>query len=174
MPGPPRWRTKLLVHHTLSCQKVLPETLNTRVTNLLTLVQKLARKNPQVVYGDGEEKSRDSPEARVFCRKLAADGMVLLKNENSVLPLKSGKVKKIAIIGPSAKERVISGGGSAALKATYVISPYEGLTKNAPKGIEIKYQLGCYGKFTTAPESTPVSNSEMSQRTSTFQLSRVT
>lgn len=150
MPGPPRWRTSLLVHQTLSCQKVLPETLDQRVANLLLFVQKLARKNPQVVYGDGEERSRDSPEARVFCRKLAANGMVLLKNQNDVLPLKSAKTKKVAIIGPSAKGRVISGGGSAALKATYVISPYEGLTKNAPKGIEINYALGCYGTFSLA------------------------
>jgi beta-glucosidase len=146
MPGPPRWRTPTLIHQTLSCQKVLPEMLNTRVTNLLTLVQKLARKNPFVVYGDGEERSRDSPEARIFCRKLAAEGMVLLKNEGNVLPLKSSKVKKIAIIGPNAKERVISGGGSAALKATYIVSPYDGLTKNVPKGLEISYSLGCYGE----------------------------
>lgn len=75
MPGPPRWRTEMLVHHMLSCQKVLPETLDTRVTNLLTFVQRLARENPDVVYGDGKEGSRDSPGARIFCRKLAADGM---------------------------------------------------------------------------------------------------
>jgi beta-glucosidase len=148
MPGPPRWRTNLLVHHMLSSQKVLPETLDPRVTNLLTFVQKLARKNPEVVYGDGKERSRDVPETRAFCRKLAADGMVLLKNEHNVLPLKASKVKKVAIIGPSAKKRVISGGGSAALKPTYVISPYEGLTQNVPEGIKLSYSFGCYGILT--------------------------
>ena len=174
MPGPPRWRSGLLVHHMLSCQKVLPETLDTRVTNLLTFVQRLARKNPDVVYGDGKEGSRDSPEARIFCRKLAADGMVLLKNENNILPLETSKVKKVAIIGPSAKKKVISGGGSAALKATYVVSPYEGLTKNAPNDIQISYSLGCYGNFTIQICAMFSSDVSYFQRTDIFRRSKIT
>ncbi|KAH8102834.1 putative beta-glucosidase from glycoside hydrolase family GH3 [Cristinia sonorae] len=145
MPGPPRWRTPLLVTHMLSSQKVLDSTLDERITNMLSFVQRQARRNPEVVYGDGEERTRDSPEIRSFARRLAADGMVLLKNENNLLPLKAGgKVKKVAIIGPNAKERVISGGGSAALKASYVVTPYEGLCSNAPEGITFDYEVGCY------------------------------
>jgi beta-glucosidase len=158
----------------LSCQKVLPETLDTRVTNLLTFVQRLARENPDVVYGDGKEGSRDSPGARIFCRKLAADGMVLLKNENNVLPLKASKVKKVAIIGPSAKKKVISGGGSAALKPTYVVSPYEGLTKNAPNDIQISYSLGCYGNFTIKICAMFASDVSYSQRIDIFRRSKIT
>lgn len=147
MPGPPRWRTPLLINHMLSCQKVLPKAINERVETLLAFVQRMAKRNPEVVYGDGKERTRDSEETRKFTRKLAAEGMVLLKNEGPVLPIKSeqGKVKKVAIIGPNAKERVISGGGSAALKASYIVSPFEGLTSNAPAGIELKYEVGCYG-----------------------------
>lgn len=149
MPGPPRWRTPLLVNHMLSCQKVLPSTIDDRVSKLLQFVQRQAKRNPEVVFGDGKERSRDSEETRQFTRKLAADGMVLLKNDGPVLPLQPppGKVRKIAIIGPNAKERVISGGGSAALKASYVITPFDGLTANAPKGIEFAYEVGCYGRF---------------------------
>ena len=72
--------------------------------------------------------------------------MVVLKNDQDVLPVKEGKVKTVALIGPRVKERVISGGGSAALRPTYVITPFEGLTDNAPQGIEFKYEVGCYGK----------------------------
>lgn len=150
MPGPPRWRTPLLVNHMLSCQKILPSTIDERVTKLLEFVQSQARRNPEVVFGDGEERSRDSEETRRFTRRLAADGMVLLKNDGPVLPLlpASGKVRKIAIIGPNAKERVISGGGSAALKPSYVITPYDGLVANAPEGLEFAYEVGCYGAAT--------------------------
>jgi beta-glucosidase len=73
---------------------------------LLTFVQSQAQRNADVVYGDGAERTRDSPEARSFCRKLAADGIVLLKNEGNLLPLKA---KKLAIIGPNALQHIISG-----------------------------------------------------------------
>ncbi|KAI0315538.1 glycoside hydrolase family 3 protein [Amylostereum chailletii] len=144
MPGPPRWRTKNLVYHTLSSQKLLPHTLDERVTHLLKFTQKLARKNPDIVYGDGVERSRDSPELRAFARKVAGDGMVLLKNDHDVLPLSESTIKTLAIIGPSARGRVISGGGSAALKPTYVVTPYDGIVNTAPASVVIKYSLGCY------------------------------
>jgi beta-glucosidase len=113
---------------------------------MLSFIQKMARKNPEIVYGDGSEDTRDSPEAKQFCRKVAADGMVLLKNKENLLPLTLQKVKKLAVIGPNARGRVISGGGSAALKASYVVTPWEGILQNAPSGIDIKYEVGCYGE----------------------------
>lgn len=129
----------------LSAQKISVKDIDSRATTLLSFVQKLARKNRDIVYGDGVERSRDSPEARQFCRKMAADTMVLLKNKGSLLPFRNDKVKKIAIIGPHAKASVISGGGSAALKPTYVVTPWDGILKNAPSGVELKYSVGCYG-----------------------------
>lgn len=120
--------------------------IDERVTNLLHFVQKLARRNQDIVYGDGAEGTRDSPEARNFCRKLAAEGMVLLKNEGAVLPLSPTKFRKLAIIGPNARARVISGGGSAALKASYVVTPWEGLRAGAPETVELSYELGTYGE----------------------------
>ena len=57
---------------------------------------------------------------------------------------KKGEVKKIALIGPNVKERVISGGGSAALKASYIVTPFAGLVDNAPEGFELKHEIGCY------------------------------
>jgi beta-glucosidase len=104
------------VKHTLSAQKLLYSTVDARVINMLKFVQKMAKRNPDVVYGDGEERSRDTPEMRAFGRKLASEGMVLLKNKSQVLPISGHSVKKVAIVGPGVHGRVISGGGSAALK----------------------------------------------------------
>lgn len=148
MPGPPRWRTKLLVTHMLSSQKVLTSTLDKRVGALLEFIQRQARRNPEVVYGDGKERTRDTQEGRGFCRRLAAEGMVVLRNEGAVLPLKSEekKIKRVALIGPNMKGRIISGGGSAALKPSYVVTPYEGILSNAPLGLDFQYAVGCYGE----------------------------
>lgn len=145
MPGPPRWRQPLLVLQNLSTQKVLQQTIDERVSTLLTFIQQQARRNPEVVFGDGVERTRDTPENRAFCRKLATEGMVLLKNNKGVLPLAADKIKRVAVIGPNAKERVVSGGGSAALKPSYVVSPWDGITQNAPVGIEFTHHIGCYG-----------------------------
>lgn len=151
MPGPPRWRTPLLISHSLSAQKVLVKDIDARVTSVLSFVQKLARKNSDVVYGDGAEGTRDSPELRNFCRKLAAETMVLLKNKNKILPLRPERAKKIAIIGSHVKSSVISGGGSAALKPSYVVTPWEGILKGAPPNVEVKYSVGCYGELVAYP-----------------------
>lgn len=154
MPGPPRWRTPLLITHMLSCQKILDSTLNERVSTVLSFVQRQAQRNPEVVYGDGKERTQDSPKTRAFARRLAAEGMVLLKNDGPVLPIKAASSKKktkVAIIGPNAKERVISGGGSAQLKPSYVVSPFEGLVNNALEGVELSYEVGCYGEQLRQP-----------------------
>lgn len=145
MPGPARWRTLTLVNHVLSAQKLLPSTLDERVTNMLSYIQRQARRNPEVVYGDGKERTRDSPEIRKFSRKLAAQGIVLLQNRNDILPLRPNRVRKLAIVGPGAKASIISGGGSAALQPSYVITPYQGIEEGAFTDMQISYALGCYG-----------------------------
>ncbi|OCB91388.1 hypothetical protein A7U60_g1342 [Sanghuangporus baumii] len=143
MPGPSRWRTPLLMTHMLSSQKVSMKDINDRVLSVLSFVQKLARKNSDVVYGDGSEKTCDSPETRRFCRNIASETIVLLKNEGGLLPLRPEEVRTIAVIGPHAKGSIISGGGSAALKPAYVVTPWDGLVSNSD--FEFKFAQGCYG-----------------------------
>lgn len=145
MPGPPRWRTHLLVNHTLASQKLVPNILDVRATTILNFVKKVATASPEIVFGDGiEGGTTDTPASRAFNRKIAGEGMVLLKNEGGVLPIVS-KPQKIAVIGPNARSCVISGGGSAFLKASYIVSPWAGILAAAPKGSEVKYAVGCYG-----------------------------
>jgi beta-glucosidase len=146
MPGPTRWRTQGLVSHVLSAGKTSFETITERASAVLTLVQRLAKRSPEVVFGDGEEGTLDTPERRKFCRELAAEGIVLLKNEDNLLPLKpkQGKKMKVAVVGPNAKGMIISGGGSAALKPSYVTTPFAGISELAPEGVEIAYAVGCY------------------------------
>ena len=90
----------------------------------------------------------ESDEDKALMRKVAAEGIVLLKNDGDVLPLKPQGLKKIAIVGGNAKAIVLSGGGSAALKASYFISPYDGIVNAvAPHGIEVTYSEGARGRY---------------------------
>ncbi|KZT33940.1 beta-glucosidase [Sistotremastrum suecicum HHB10207 ss-3] len=150
MPGVGRWRTQEQMSRALRSKKITARTVRERAKKVLELVQKCAKGAPEVLDGDGEERTKDSPEDVALMRQLAAQSIVLLKNDGGILPLKSGQLKKVAVIGPNAKARVLSGGGSAALKASYFVSPYEGVVNALPKGVEITYHEGSQA-FLTLP-----------------------
>jgi beta-glucosidase len=85
----------------------------------------------------------DTPEIRQLLRTAAADAIVLLKNDADLLPLPSCGLKRIAVIGPNAKQAMTSGGGSARLLSTYTVSPLEGITSVAKEiGAEVVYGVG--------------------------------
>ena len=67
------------------------------------------------------------PESRQTAYNVAAKSVVLLKNEGGVLPLKSDKVKKIAVIGRNAVATTAAGGMGAGVKTPYEITPLQGL-----------------------------------------------
>lgn len=69
-----------------------------------------------------------SPEHSEAARKIAEQGIVLLKNDKQTLPIPVGKYKRIAVIGDNAVRSLVIGGGSSSLKVAYEISPLEGLT----------------------------------------------
>jgi beta-glucosidase len=138
MPGPSSWRTGIL-GHALNNRKVLPHQIDDRVRGVLGAV-KWATEHSGIKPDDGEG-GRNTPEDRALIRKAAADSIVLLKNDNKALPWKKSSIKKLAIIGPNAKVANTHGGGSAAVRSYYKISPYEGIAK-ALKNVEIKYTPG--------------------------------
>lgn len=72
----------------------------------------------------------------------AVQGIVLLKNENNILPINTEKVKKIAVIGPNAAFARVGGGGSSKVTPFYSVSPLEGLKDKLDENIEINYALG--------------------------------
>jgi beta-glucosidase len=78
--------------------------------------------------------------------KVAGESIVLLKNKDATLPLKAHSLKRVAIIGGNAKAMVLSGGGSASLKPSYFVSPYDGIVDALPKGIQVAYSEGARGQ----------------------------
>lgn len=83
------------------------------------------------------------PEHLETTRKIATEGIVLLKNEDHVLPLKS---KSIALFGAGAIDTISCGTGSGYISAPHVVTVEEGL-KNAGFSITSEEWIG---RFTEA------------------------
>ncbi len=88
------------------------------------------------------ERTLDRPEDRALIRQAGAEAAVLLKNDG-VLPLDTGRLQKLAVIGPNAKTAQFMGGGSALLKPLYSVTPYEGIVNHVPETVEVGYAIGC-------------------------------
>jgi len=99
----------------------------------------------KVLDGDGEERTHENEEDAALLRKAAAESIVLLKNDSGVLPIDKTKVKKVAVVGGNAKAAILSGGGSAALKPSYFVSPYDGIVNAFGKDVEVTYSEGARG-----------------------------
>lgn len=91
-----------------------------------------------------DEKQRYlNKESIALARKLAEESMVLLKNEKAILPFHSS-VKKIALIGPIAKDKEnLMGAWALNGKASDVESIFEGLTAEFGSKMQINYTKGC-------------------------------
>ncbi|KAI1500302.1 beta-glucosidase [Biscogniauxia marginata] len=122
MPGPPRFRGEALKFNA-STDKVWGHILDKRARAVLKFVKKCAASG---VKEDAPEGKADTPETAALLRRIGNEGIVLMKNEKSVLPLK--KDKKTVIIGPNAKTATYHGGGSASLAAYYAVTPFDGIS----------------------------------------------
>tara|TARA_X000001036_G_scaffold310855_1_gene289572 strand:- start:1002 stop:3428 length:2427 start_codon:yes stop_codon:yes gene_type:complete len=138
MPGPGNvWGEQL--YAAVSEGKIEEELINDKVRRILNIANFSKRfENPT----NKPEESNDSADHRKLLKKAAADGMVLLKN-NDLLPLKSD-IKNLAIIGPNAKEAQIIGGGSASLKPHYQAHPLEAFKNKLGNQTNISYAKGCH------------------------------
>jgi beta-glucosidase len=72
-----------------------------------------------------------------IARHLAEESMVLLRNENHLLPLQESTIKSVALIGPFAGEASTGGGGSSHVDPVYKIAPLDGLQKRLGAGVKI-------------------------------------
>ncbi len=76
-------------------------------------------------------------------RRVAEQGTVLLKNAGGLLPLAPGALHSIAVIGPSGGRDALSGGGgSAAVVAPHVVTPFQGISRRAGAGIQVRFAQG--------------------------------
>ncbi len=81
---------------------------------------------------------QNAPEHQALAREIAAEGMVLLKNDDALLPLDAAALKRVVVVGQLAREKHASGGWSAEGKPPYEITPLAGLQAALPEA-EILY-----------------------------------
>jgi len=81
----------------------------------------------------------NSPENRQLAYEVATKGIVLLKNENSILPLDRTQIKSIAIIGEAARNLQINAQGSPRVEPLRTVELFEGIKERAGNSIAIHY-----------------------------------
>jgi beta-glucosidase len=130
-------------------------------------VRRLLRKTIEFGFFDREQTDLGIPLYNQAGRKLALEearaGMVLLKNENHLLPLDSAKMRTIAVLGPNAYPAVIGGGGSSLTKPFNAVSFLEGISDVAGSDRTVTYlqeavpldTIVAHSEFVTSPGGTP-------------------
>lgn len=83
----------------------------------------------------------NSPEHVAAARKIAQEGIVLLKN-NGILPLAPKEGMKILVVGENATRSSCEGGGSSELKARDEVSPLRGIKERFGDKCTIEYAKG--------------------------------
>ena len=89
-----------------------------------------------------------SPEHNAAARRIAGEGMVLLKNDGWVLPVDLSKTKKLLVVGENAVKMMTVGGGSSSLKVKHECTPLEGIRAAVGDKAEVLYERGYVGDVT--------------------------
>ncbi len=119
--------------------KVPQEQVDNAVRRILTMKFQMGLfENPYADARAAEAKTA-TPDAIALAREAAVRSMVLLKNQNNVLPLDPGKVGKMLVIGAHARDTPI-GGYSDVPK--HVVSVLEGMQQAAQGRFSVDYAEG--------------------------------
>lgn len=130
-----------------------PETLLTAVkdgkVSVATIDDKIRRiLRVEIEFGWLDRDQTDysipklNPEAANVALQESLEGMVLLKNQNSFLPLSKTKTRSILVVGPDAFPAIPVGGGSAEVKPFNSVSYLEGLSAYLSPGTKVLYSQG--------------------------------
>lgn len=82
---------------------------------------------------------------------VAKEGIVLLKNEDNILPLDLNKINSIAVIGPTSNVAITGGGGSSMVTPFYSISPLDALQNKVGNKVKINFAQGVILNGTITP-----------------------
>ena len=137
MPGPAKYYGRLLEDAVQNWQ-IEESTIDEAVRRVLKLIIRTGKLDGKQTAG-----SVNTIEHQQLAREVAAEAMVLLKNDNVALPLDPNAIKSIAAIGPSALGWQISGGGSSRVDPAHVVDPLTALKAKLGDRVKIEYAEGC-------------------------------
>lgn len=120
--------------------EISEECVNEKIRNILRLMLRLN------MIGENKEHRKsgayNTEEHRKILLDAARESVILLKNEEELLPINEKRAKKIAVIGQNAAAIHSNGGGSAEIKALYEISPLMGIKKLLGGNTKVCYAPG--------------------------------
>ncbi|MGW5569910.1 glycoside hydrolase family 3 C-terminal domain-containing protein [Nocardia thailandica] len=123
MPGPePRWGGDL--EDAIADGIVGEAVIDEKVRNLLRLALRVGALPAIDDFAKPPTSGLDADPSGL-AREAGVQGMVLLRNEDQVLPLSTGA--SVALIGPGTRRPRIQGGGSAAVVVPYIVTPEQGV-----------------------------------------------
>jgi len=160
----------------LSEGKISMKTLDSRVADVLRVKFKLGLfDNPYVKDPAAADKIVHNAEATAMGLKMNRESMVLLKNENNLLPLNKSAIKNILVTGPLATEKAyaISRYGPS---HNHITSVLEGIKNYVGSSVTVNYTKGCDIIDATWPESeiieTPLTAQEQASIDSAVALAK--
>jgi beta-glucosidase len=145
MPGPaPLWGDPLAA--ALQRGAVEEPAIDDKVRRLLRLAGRVGALAP------GAAPAPPEPHDAVgLVREAAARGMVLLRNEDDLLPLDAGALRTIAVLGANAATARIQGGGSATVVPAGVVDPLSGLREALEGRVAVRHAVGAHLRQGLAP-----------------------
>ncbi|WP_082379262.1 glycoside hydrolase family 3 N-terminal domain-containing protein [Pseudalgibacter alginicilyticus] len=123
--------------------KISMKTIDSRVADVLRVKFRLGLfDSPYVEYPKAADKLVHTAENEAFSKQINRESLVLLKNENNLLPLDINKLDNILITGPLAKELnfTFSRYGPAFNPS---VSVYEGIKNYVGRDVKVAYEKGC-------------------------------
>ncbi|MCL1095763.1 glycoside hydrolase family 3 C-terminal domain-containing protein [Shewanella kaireitica] len=106
----------------INAGKVPVAALDDKVTRILRVQLSIGMMDNYRLAGQ-----RNIASHRAAAKRIAEEGIVLLKNSRQVLPLEQDKVKNILVLGPNLDKKHGLGGGSSEVKSLYEVTPLQGL-----------------------------------------------
>ena len=123
--------------------------IDDKVRRILRAMYAVGIMNPDGVKAPPPPLGPESTEHRQLALKAAQESIVLLKNQDGILPLKN--LKSIAVLGPSAAVARTGGGGSSQVDPMYSITPLQGLKDRLGKDVQLNFAMGA-----ALPGETPI------------------
>ncbi|PIE99760.1 MAG: glycosyl hydrolase [Maribacter sp.] len=112
------------------------------VTNILTAKFKAGLFDKPYTAPKKVSAKVHSQEAKNLAREVAEESIILLKNQNNILPLRTSNLNSIAVIGPNANQ-VQYGDYSATKDNASGITILEGIKNHVRNTVKVNYAEGC-------------------------------
>ena len=122
--------------------RVSESAVDAAVSRILTMKFKAGIFDRPFVVGKEDSGKIHTPESVALSQKIAEESIVLLKNENALLPLDRKGIRSIAVIGPNA-DKVQFGDYSITKNNDYGVTVLEGIRKSVGQDVKVNYAPGC-------------------------------